>query len=116
LLKETPHQLLERAEEVVIWWGKIRRVGWMWKNLPIEFLNGHLRHVCSVWSGVIILVKPLGTRHCVWLGFAFTATWLIEFCLCKVMVVHELELPDYVTRILFCNCLLVELWIHSCCS
>jgi hypothetical protein len=27
----------------------------MWKNLPVEFLNGRFRHVCSVWSGVIML-------------------------------------------------------------
>jgi hypothetical protein len=25
----------------------------MWKNLPVEFLNGRFRHVCSVWSGVV---------------------------------------------------------------
>jgi hypothetical protein len=45
----------ERAEEVLIRWGKVRRVGRMWKNLPIEFLNGRFRHVCSVWSGVVML-------------------------------------------------------------
>jgi hypothetical protein len=45
----------ERAEEVVIRWGKVRRVGRMWKNLPVEFLNGRFRHVCSVWSGVVML-------------------------------------------------------------
>jgi hypothetical protein len=33
---------------VVIRWGKVRRVGRMWKNLPVEFLNGRFRHVCSV--------------------------------------------------------------------
>jgi hypothetical protein len=33
---------------VVIRWGKIRRVGWIWKNLPVEFLNGRFRHVCIV--------------------------------------------------------------------
>jgi hypothetical protein len=38
----------EIAEEVVIRWGKVRRVGRMWKNLPVEFLNGRFRHVCSV--------------------------------------------------------------------
>jgi hypothetical protein len=27
----------------------------MWKNLPVEFLNGHFSHVCSVWSGVVLL-------------------------------------------------------------
>jgi hypothetical protein len=27
----------------------------MWKNLPVEFLNGRFRHVCSVWSGVVML-------------------------------------------------------------
>jgi hypothetical protein len=45
----------ERAEEVVIRWGKVRRVGRIWKNLPVEFLNGRFRHVCSVWSGVVML-------------------------------------------------------------
>jgi hypothetical protein len=30
----------ERAEEVVIRWGKVRRVGQMWKNLSVEFPNG----------------------------------------------------------------------------
>jgi hypothetical protein len=45
----------ERAEEVVIRWGKIRRVGRIWKNLPIELVNGCFRHVCSVWSGVVLL-------------------------------------------------------------
>jgi hypothetical protein len=29
----------------------------MWKNLPVEFLNGHFRHVCSVWSGVVALTN-----------------------------------------------------------
>jgi hypothetical protein len=38
----------ERAEEVVIRWGKIRRVGRMWINLPVELLNRRFRHVCSV--------------------------------------------------------------------
>jgi hypothetical protein len=33
---------------VVIRWGKVRRVGRMRKNLPVEFLNGRFRHVCSV--------------------------------------------------------------------
>jgi hypothetical protein len=45
----------ERAEEVVLRWGKVRRVGRMWKNLPVEFLNGRFFHVCSVWSGVVML-------------------------------------------------------------
>jgi hypothetical protein len=45
----------ERVEEVVIRWGKVRRVGRMWKNLPAESLNDHFRHVCSVWSGVVML-------------------------------------------------------------
>jgi hypothetical protein len=27
----------------------------MWKNLPVEFLNCRFRHVCIVWSGVVIL-------------------------------------------------------------
>jgi hypothetical protein len=31
----------------------------MWKNLPVEFLNGHFRRVCSVWSGVVML-----KNHC----------------------------------------------------
>jgi hypothetical protein len=26
-----------------------------WKNLPVEFMNGRFRHVCSVWSGVFML-------------------------------------------------------------
>jgi hypothetical protein len=38
----------ERAEEVVIRGGKVWRVGWTWKNLPVEFLNGRFRRVCSV--------------------------------------------------------------------
>jgi hypothetical protein len=45
----------ERAEEVVIRWGKVRRVGRMWKNLPVEFMNGRFRYVCNVWSGVVML-------------------------------------------------------------
>jgi hypothetical protein len=45
----------ENAEEVVIRRGKVRRVGWMWKNLSVEFLNGCFHHVCSVWSGVVML-------------------------------------------------------------
>jgi hypothetical protein len=47
LLKETPRRLLEgeRAEEVVIRWDKVRGVGWIWKNLAVEFLNGRFRHV-----------------------------------------------------------------------
>jgi hypothetical protein len=40
--------VVERAEEVAIQWGKVRRVGRMWKNLLVELLNGHFRHVCSV--------------------------------------------------------------------
>jgi hypothetical protein len=35
--------------------GKVRRVGRMWKNLPLEFLNGLFYPVCSVWSGVVML-------------------------------------------------------------
>jgi hypothetical protein len=38
----------ERAEVVVIRWGKVQRVGRMWKNLPVEILNSRFRHVCSV--------------------------------------------------------------------
>jgi hypothetical protein len=38
----------DRAEEVVIRWGKVRRLGRMWKNLKVEFMNGRFRHVCSV--------------------------------------------------------------------
>jgi hypothetical protein len=38
----------ERAEEVVIRWDKIWRVGRMWKNLPVAFQDGHFRHVYSV--------------------------------------------------------------------
>jgi hypothetical protein len=38
----------ERAEEVVIRWAKVRRVGRVWKNLPVEFLNGRFHQVCSV--------------------------------------------------------------------
>jgi hypothetical protein len=38
----------ERTEEVLIRWGKVRKVGRMWKNLHVEFLNGHFFHVCSV--------------------------------------------------------------------
>jgi hypothetical protein len=45
----------ERAEEVVIQWGKVWRVGQMWKNLPAELLNGHFHHVCNMWSGVVML-------------------------------------------------------------
>jgi hypothetical protein len=45
----------ERAKEMIIRWGKVRRVGRMWKNLPVEFLSGRFRHVCSVWSGVVTL-------------------------------------------------------------
>jgi hypothetical protein len=26
-----------------------------WKNPPVEFLNGRFRHVCIVWSGVVML-------------------------------------------------------------
>jgi hypothetical protein len=40
---------------VVIRWGKVWRVGRMWKNLPVQFPNGRFRHVCSVWSGVVML-------------------------------------------------------------
>jgi hypothetical protein len=40
---------------VIIRCGKVQRVGRMWKNLPVEFLNGCFRHVCSVWSGVVML-------------------------------------------------------------
>jgi hypothetical protein len=52
-----PRKLLERerAEEVVIRWGKVQRVGRIWENLPAEFLNGRFRHACSVWSGVVML-------------------------------------------------------------
>jgi hypothetical protein len=46
----------KRAEEVVIRWGKVRRVGRMWKNLPVEFLNGRFRHICSVWSILAFLL------------------------------------------------------------
>jgi hypothetical protein len=45
----------ESAEEVVIRWGKVRRVGRMWKNLPFEFPNGRFPYVCSVCSGVVML-------------------------------------------------------------
>jgi hypothetical protein len=44
-----------RAEDVVIRWSKVRRVGWMWKNPLVEFLNGRFRHVCSLGSGVVML-------------------------------------------------------------
>jgi hypothetical protein len=27
----------------------------VWKNLPVEFLNGRFDQVCSVWSGVVML-------------------------------------------------------------
>jgi hypothetical protein len=27
----------------------------VWKNLPIDFLNGRFRHACSAWSGVVML-------------------------------------------------------------
>jgi hypothetical protein len=27
----------------------------MWKDLAVEFLNDRFRHVCSVWSSVIML-------------------------------------------------------------
>jgi hypothetical protein len=27
----------------------------MWKNFPVEILNGRFRHVCSMWSGVVML-------------------------------------------------------------
>jgi hypothetical protein len=47
----------ESSEEVIIRWGKVRRVGRMWNNPPVEFLNGRFRHVCSVcvWSGAVML-------------------------------------------------------------
>jgi hypothetical protein len=45
----------ERAEEVVMRWGKVRRVGRIWKNLSVQFLNGRFLHVCSVWTGVVML-------------------------------------------------------------
>jgi hypothetical protein len=45
----------EKAEEVVIRWGKVRRVGEMLKNLPVEVLNKRFRHVCDVRSDVIML-------------------------------------------------------------
>jgi hypothetical protein len=49
------HIVAERAEEVEIRWGNVRRIGRLWKNLPVEFLNGRFRHVCSVWSGVVLV-------------------------------------------------------------
>jgi hypothetical protein len=45
----------ERVEEVVNRWGKVRRAGRMWKNLPVSFPDGRFRDVCSVWSGVVML-------------------------------------------------------------
>jgi hypothetical protein len=45
----------ERAEEVVVQWGKVQIVGRMWTNRLVEILNGHFRHVCSVWSGIVML-------------------------------------------------------------
>jgi hypothetical protein len=42
------HIVGERAEEVLIRWGKVWIVGWMWNNLPVEFQNVHFRHVSSV--------------------------------------------------------------------
>jgi hypothetical protein len=27
----------------------------MWRNLPVEFLNGRFQHVCSMWSGIVML-------------------------------------------------------------
>jgi hypothetical protein len=27
----------------------------MWKDLQVKFLNGRFRHVCDVWSGVVML-------------------------------------------------------------
>jgi hypothetical protein len=36
------------VEEVVMRCGKVQRVRRMWKNLPVEFLNGHFGDVCSV--------------------------------------------------------------------
>jgi hypothetical protein len=68
----------ERAEEVVIRWGKVRRVERMWKNLPFEFPNGRLRHVCSVWSGVVMLKNHSmsSTRACLLDCFLQTAKLL----------------------------------------
>lgn len=50
---------------------------------------------------LLYMVKTLGTRHCVWLWSAFTATKLIEFCLYEVIVMHQIELPSYATKIIF---------------
>jgi hypothetical protein len=41
----------EREKEVLIRWGKVQRVGRMWQNLPVEFLNGRFRHICIVGRG-----------------------------------------------------------------
>jgi hypothetical protein len=63
----------ERAEEVVIRWGKVRRVGLMWKNLPVEFLNGYFRHVCSVWSDIVML-----KNHSMSSTRAFLLDWFLQ--------------------------------------
>jgi hypothetical protein len=67
LLNETPRRAeCCRAEEVVMRWGTVRRAWRMWKNLPVEFLNGRFCHVCSVWSGVVMLKNNSmsSTRAC----------------------------------------------------
>jgi hypothetical protein len=51
LLKETPRRLLDKERKR---WRKVQRVGRMWKNHLVEFLNGRCR-VFSVWSGVVML-------------------------------------------------------------
>jgi hypothetical protein len=50
----------------------------MWKNLPVEFLNGRFRHVCSVWSGIVMVKNHsmLSTLVCLLDCFLQTAKLL----------------------------------------
>jgi hypothetical protein len=44
----------ERVKEVVIRLERVRRVGRMWKNFSVLFLNGRFRQVRGLWSVVML--------------------------------------------------------------
>jgi len=44
----------QRTEQVIIWWCKVRIVGWMWLHCPSKLCDGLCGvHIC-VWCGVVM--------------------------------------------------------------
>jgi hypothetical protein len=59
---------------VVIRWGKVRRVGWMWKILPVgSWMATLIMFAVCVWSGVVIL-----KNHSMSLTWAFLLDFFLQ--------------------------------------